>query len=345
MTRIERAFGILLLLSDGGMVTATALARRFEVSVRTIYRDVEMLSATGVPVYAERGAAGGYRLLEGYFLPPVAFSRDEIVAVLLGLALSRGLKVSPFAAELESAERKLVAVLPNRLRPLLGEVSRLIGFERAATDAFHPELPPPPDGGQKHDRHEAASVEIFLKAVLEGTRVRFAYRSPYRASGAAELIEAEPLGLLWDRDLWYLIGRKLGGVGAPRPGQRFWRADRVAGIEASTLRAAAVPGFDVRHHLDRRWLEAAMAQWARSSPVRIRMRRDQAERLRGDWYFRFAQFDTTAEDDIVMTYGEDNRAMVLELVRWLGPGAELLEPQAWRAALRDELRAMSGAYA
>src|SRR5271168_384107 len=85
MTRIERAFGILLLLSDGSSVTATTLARRFEVSVRTIYRDVEMLSASGVPVYAERGAGGGYRLHEGYFLPPVAFRRDEIVAILLGL--------------------------------------------------------------------------------------------------------------------------------------------------------------------------------------------------------------------------------------------------------------------
>jgi predicted DNA-binding transcriptional regulator YafY len=344
MTRIERAFGILLLLSDGGTVTATTLARRFEVSVRTIYRDVEMLSATGVPVYAERGAAGGYRLLEGYFLPPIAFSRDEIVAVLLGLALSRGLKVSPFTAELESAERKLVAVLPNRLRPLLREVSRLIGFERPATDAFHPEPPPSSDDGKRPARHEAASVEIFLKSVLEGTRIRFVYRSPYRSSGAAEPVEAEPLGLLWDRDLWYLIGRKLDGVSSTRPSQRFWRADRVSDIEASTFRAAAVPSFDVRHHLDRRWLGAAMAQWARSSPVRIRMRRHQAERLRGDWYFRFAQFDATAEDEFVMTYGEDNRTMVLELVRWLGHGAELLEPEAWRAALRDELRAMSDIY-
>jgi predicted DNA-binding transcriptional regulator YafY len=344
MTRIERAFGILLLLSDGSMATANALARRFEVSVRTIYRDVEMLSATGVPVYAERGAAGGYRLLEGYFLPPIAFSRDEIVAVLLGLALSRGLKVSPFTTELESAERKLVAVLPNRLRPLLGETRRLIGFERSAIDAFHPELPQPPDDREKPERREAISVEIFLKAVLEGTRVRFIYRSPYRKSGAAEAIEAEPLGLLWDRDLWYLIGRKLGGVGSPRPAQRFWRADRVADIEASTLRATATPGFDVRHHLDRQWLGEAMAHWARSSPVRIRMCRDQAERLRRDWYFRFAQFEPAGADAFIMTYGENNQAMVLELVRWLGPGAELLEPTVWRAALRDELHAMAEAY-
>lgn len=344
MTRIERAFGILLLLSDGSMVTATALARRFEVSVRTIYRDVEMLSASGVPVYAERGTNGGYRLIDNYFLPPVAFSRDEIVAVLLGVALARGLKVLPFAADLESAERKLVAVLPDRLRPLLRETRRLIGFERPAVDAFHPELPAPVRNGEQADTSEARTVEIFLKAVLDGTRVRFAYRSPYRSSGAADLIEAEPLGLLWDRDLWYLIGRKLGDVGI-RSGQRFWRADRITNVEASTLRASNTPGFDVRHHLDRTWLREAMSQWTRSSPVTIRMRRHQAERLLTDWYFRFARFDAAGPDEVVMTYGENNQSMVLELVRWLGPGAELLKPASWRAALSDELRAMSEAYA
>jgi predicted DNA-binding transcriptional regulator YafY len=342
MTRIERAFGILLLLSDGSTVTATALARRFEVSVRTIYRDVEMLSETGVPVYAERGAAGGYRLLEGYFLPPVAFSRDEVVAILLGLALASGLKVAPFAGALESVERKLVAVLPSRLRPLLREARRLVGFERAAIDAFHPELPLPPDGAA-NAVDQARAVETFLKGVLDGTLVRFAYRSPYRAGGAAAEVEAEPLGALWDRDLWYLVGRRRDRIDAvPRP--RFWRADRIAGIAGSTLRAPSAPAFDVRRHLDRAWLATAMAEWARSSPVRIRLQRRQAERLRLDWYFRFAQFQPAGPDAVVMTYGESDRAMVLELVRWLGPGAELLEPKAWRAQLKEELRAMAASY-
>jgi predicted DNA-binding transcriptional regulator YafY len=339
MTRIERGFAILLLLSDGSTVTASALARRFEVSVRTIYRDVEMLSATGVPVYAERGTSGGYRLLEGFFMPPVSFNRGETVAMLLSLAVARALKVPPFAAALESAERKLVAALPRHLRPLLAETRRLIGFERAATDAFHPELPAPASAAAD-DANEARAVETFLTAVLDGTRVRFAYRSPYRAGGAAAEIEAEPFGLLWDRDRWYLIGRPI-EAGA---GQRLWRADRVREIAGSTLRAGAAGRFDVRDHLDRRWLRDAMAQWARSSPVRIRMPRHQAERLAADWYFRFARFEPGGAGMTVMTYGENDRASVLELVRWLGPGAELLEPAAWRATLRDELRAMAKNY-
>jgi predicted DNA-binding transcriptional regulator YafY len=254
---------------------------------------------------------------------------------------------------LESAERKLVAALPRHLRPLLAETRRLIGFERAAADAFHPELPGPTGAVDATEAGEARIVEIFLNAVLDGTRVRFAYRSPYRQAGAAVSVEAAPLGLLWDRDRWYLIGKRLGA--APRPGikpgikpggdQRIWRADRVGDIEASTLPATAAPSFDVRQQLGRAWLRDAMAQWAQTSSVKIRLRRHQAERLATDWYFRFARFETAGEDAVMMTYGEDDEASVLELVRWLGPGAELLEPVAWRLRLRDELRAMAGIYA
>ena len=74
------------------------------------------------------------------------------------------------------------------------------------------------------------------------------------------------------------------------------------------------------------------------------MPRQQAERLAADWYFRFARFEPGGAGMTVMTYGENDRASVLELVRWLGPGAELLEPAAWRATLRDELSQMATAY-
>jgi predicted DNA-binding transcriptional regulator YafY len=339
MTRIERGFAILLMLSDGSTIAAAALARRFEVSVRTIYRDVEMLSATGVPIYAERGVLGGYRLLEGFFLPPVSFNRGETVAMLLSMALVRGLKVPPFAAALDSAERKLIAALPRHLRPLLAETRRLIGFERAAGDAFHAELPGPSGAPET----EARAVEIFLTAVLDGTRVRFTYRSPYRSGGAPADIDAEPMGLLWDRDRWYLIGRLVGAKQGA--GQRLWRADRVGDIETSTMRAAAAPSFDVRRQLGRAWLRDAMAQWARSSPVKIRLGRQQAERLATDWYFRFARFERVGAQEVVMTYGENDEAKVFDLVRWLGPGAELIEPAEWRARLRAELRKMAAAYA
>lgn len=333
MTRIERAFAILLILSGGGTVTAASLAARFEVSVRTIYRDVEMLSATGVPLYAERGAAGGYRLLDGYFLPPVAFTRDEAMAGLLALALAQGMKAPPFPTALEAAARKLAAALPPRLRPLARETERLVGFERAAGDLFHPE----PDAEDDTAGPAARAVETFLGAILDGVRVRLAYRSPYREGRSPEIM-AEPTGVIWDRDRWYLIGRREDGS------RRLWRADRVAEIAATGFRFRPDRSFDVRRHLGRAWLGEAMAQWTESSPVTIRMTPGQAARIRTDWLYRFAVF-TAEADRVLMTYGEVDPVRVAELVRWLGRGAELLAPAAWRPLIAAELSAMAAAHA
>ncbi|MBL8837854.1 MAG: WYL domain-containing protein [Alphaproteobacteria bacterium] len=335
MTRLDRALGILLLLGDGRPITAPALAARFEVSVRTIYRDVDLLSALGVPVYADRGATGGYRLHEGYFLPPVAFTRDEAASLLLALTLLQSLRATPLAAELETASRKLVGVLPKTLHPLLGETRRRFAFEAPPHDAFHPEFDGPLAGAAV-----ARVTDVFLKAVLDGVRVTLAYRTPYRArtGAAARERDVEPLGVLWDRDRWYLVGRPSDDR---RP--RMWRADRVATIAATRMRVAPDTAFDVRRFLGRDWLDGAIRQWAGEDPVRIRMRPDQAARLRADWYFAHAEFAKSEDGAVLMTIGE-SREHAFALLRWLGPGAELVAPETWRAELAAELAAMAARH-
>src|SRR5687768_16722034 len=105
MNRFDRALGILLHLRSGERCSAAALAARFEVSARTIYRDLDVLSALGVPVYAERGRGGGIRLMPGYFLPPITFSTEEAVSLVLAVTLLRGMAGRPFAGDLETAGR------------------------------------------------------------------------------------------------------------------------------------------------------------------------------------------------------------------------------------------------
>jgi len=118
MNRLDRALGILLLLRGGRAFSAAELSRRFEVSTRTIYRDVDMLCTLGVPIYAEMGRAGGFRLVEGYFLPPITFSVGEATSLLTGLALLGRLRVRPFSADLAAAGDKLLAEVAERLRGL-----------------------------------------------------------------------------------------------------------------------------------------------------------------------------------------------------------------------------------
>src|SRR3954471_22509384 len=82
MNRTDRLVGILLELQARGSVRAEDLARRFEVSVRTVYRDLDALGETGVPLVATPGK--GYQLMDGYFLPPLAFTAEEAALLVLG---------------------------------------------------------------------------------------------------------------------------------------------------------------------------------------------------------------------------------------------------------------------
>jgi predicted DNA-binding transcriptional regulator YafY len=345
MQRFDRILGILLFLRSTSSTSAIELARHFAVSTRTIYRDLETLSALGVPVYAERGRNGGVRLLPGYFLPPLMFTQQEVIALLLGLTLQKSLRTIPFPTERDMAEKKLLAALPEPLRSLLAKAEQLVGFEQTPGDIFHPEPgqhEPQVSArrtAEEADFQQSRMMSVFLQAILDGDLTRLHYASPYQAQ--PHWVLTEPLGLLWDRDHWYLAGRLAEQEEHP---MRLWRADRVLQINPRRSSAPMRHAFDVRELLGRNWLQSAMEQWRQLSPVKIRLSSTQAERLQEDWYYRHAHFEPTTEQQVIMTFGENNPTFVLELLRWLGPGAELLEPQAWREQVREELRQMLAFY-
>lgn len=335
MNRLDRALGILLLLRGGATLSAAALARHFEVSPRTIYRDVEALSAIGVPVYAEMGRNGGFRLSKGYFLPPIMFSRGEATALLVGIAMLRRLRATPFAADLETAARKVIAALPESFHTAITSAQRAIGFEAIPADPLHPERAAKLESPEASDPlQEAHVLSVFLQAIVDTTMVSLRYQPPDEYAERA--ITMSPRGLVWDRDRWYLVGTRPDRA----ENYRLWRADRVRSIKAETTPAQGNASFDIHTVLDRRWLDAAMAQWATEAPVTLALTRRQAEQLQTDWYYRHARFADLADGRVAMTFGEDDQAVVFTLLRWLGPGAQLLEPQAWRAAWRAELHAL-----
>ncbi len=184
--RASRLLSILMALQARGRATAQALADECEVSVRTIYRDVDALSAAGVPVYADRGAEGGYRLLDGWRTRLNGLTTSEAEALFLsglsGPAAALGLQGAMAAAQL-----KLAAALPPELRD---------AAERMRT-RFHLDAP-----GWFHGPEEPDHLQRLACAVWEQRMVEVRYRSWKRETER----RVGPLGIVLKSGAWYLVG-------------------------------------------------------------------------------------------------------------------------------------------
>ena len=124
MRPADRLFQIVLKLGRGRVVTARVLAEQFEVSERTIYRDVQDLMASGVPIEGEAGV--GYCLRSGYHVPPMMFDEDELQALVFGADVAKTWGDSLMAEAAERILAKIDAVLPERLRPRLNSQALIV---------------------------------------------------------------------------------------------------------------------------------------------------------------------------------------------------------------------------
>ncbi|MEU6083264.1 WYL domain-containing protein [Streptomyces sp. NPDC047108] len=185
--RADRLLSLLLLLQNRGRMTAPELARELEVSVRTVYRDVEALSASGVPVHADRGPAGGFRLMEGYRTRLTGLTDAEAGALFLvgtpGPARDLGL-----GAVLATARLKLQAALPAGL----AERTRRI------EDRFHLDAP-----GWFRDAEPVPFLGDVAHAVWDQRVLHVHYR---RWSGEVHR-ELHPLGVVLKSGIWYVVAR------------------------------------------------------------------------------------------------------------------------------------------
>ncbi|UNO40395.1 WYL domain-containing protein [Streptomyces sp. MST-110588] len=239
----DRLLSILLLLQTRGRVPAAELAERLEVSPRTIYRDVEALSAAGVPVYAERGRHGGIALLPGFRTDVTGLTTDESRALFVLAA--RGAHAALGLDEaLGSALRKVMAALPAPHRPAAELTSRRILVD--------------PDRWMARPR-PAVDLDTLHTAVFADRRLRIRYR--HSGEPRPRTYTVDPYGLVAKAGTWYLVADRRG-----RP--RLFRADRVS--------AATVTDAPVRRRegveLADAWRELRREVEERPTPLRVRAR-------------------------------------------------------------------------
>ncbi|MER5325551.1 helix-turn-helix transcriptional regulator [Streptosporangium roseum] len=223
---VTRVLALLEILQAGPGLTGPELAARLEVDERTVRRYAVKLSELGVPVEAERGRHGGYRLLPGYKLPPLMLTDDEAAAVVLGLLAGRrtGLAVGETATE--SALAKIQRVLPQVLRERVAAVSATLEHTRAPAPASTP---------------KAGPLLALADAARHRQTVRLAYRSWRGESSERDL---DPYGIVFHSGRWYAAGFDHGSGEV-----RTFRVDRVAGA-VRTGRSFDDPGdFDAVAHV------------------------------------------------------------------------------------------------
>lgn len=219
--RASRLVALLLHLQNRGRMTAAELASALEVSPRTIYRDLEALSAAGVPIWAERGPGGGIQLIEGYRTRLTGLTAEEAEAVMLaglpGPAAELGL-----GTVLAAAELKVLAALPPELR---GRAARI----RAR---FHLDAP-----GWFRSGTTLPHLATIAEATWDDLRLRIRYRR------GGEVVERtiEPLGLVLKSGIWYLVARRDGLF-------RTYRVSRIEAVEATAERFERPPDFDLAAH-------------------------------------------------------------------------------------------------
>jgi len=319
----SRLLSILMLLQARGLMSAKALAAEFEVSERTIHRDIDQLSAAGVPVYAERGRSGGFRLLDGYRTRLTGLTEPEAEALFLaglpGPAAQLGL-----ADLLSTARLKLMAALPAHVQP---------NVERIAA-RFH--LDP---AGWFRGEDSLASLKPVAQAVWSGHYLKL----DYRPAGEAEPYPRRlgPLGLVLKGGVWYLVAQS----------GKATRTYRIANITEAEITSEAFTrpaSFDLSEY----WRQASSAYESGLYRGRVEVRVSTLgvsllEQL-GPQVAEAAALTASAPDHEgwvrCVVPIESIRSGVRELLR-LGQEVEVVGPKALREAMISTLAAMSRLHA
>jgi predicted DNA-binding transcriptional regulator YafY len=318
--RASRLVSMLLLLQARGRLTAEQLAGELEVSVRTVYRDLEALSGAGVPVYAEPGRNGGFQLIDGYRTRLTGLTTKEAEA-LFAAGVPGPVGDLGLGTVLGAARLKLLAALPEDLA------------ERAslAAQRFHVDAP----GWFRTSRREP-HLATLAAAVWDDRRVDVLYRHPGDEPPAPRTLD--PLGLVCKAGTWYLVARRDAEL-------RTYRVSRVVELTVGDERFERPTDFD----LARFWSDAvaefeatmpSVEVVADAEPEAVGLLED-AIRDGGGAILELTDLVDgrtrcrVAFESLDEAFGD--------LVR-LGAGVEVLEPVTLRSRLAETARATASVY-
>ncbi|WP_420388201.1 helix-turn-helix transcriptional regulator [Roseivirga sp.] len=208
MNRIDRLTAMLIQLQTKKLITAQEIADRFEISLRTVYRDMRALEEAGVPIGAEAGK--GYFIMDGYYLPPVMFSEEEANALVLGAKLIEGQTDASIKKHFSEAMMKIKSVLKTAQKEGLEKLEDTIQVSQ-------PVIP----SDENFPNNFIATIQ---KALIEKRVLQFKYFSNYRGDMTERAVE--PMGLIYYGNSWHLLAWC-----RMRKDHRDFRVDRLVKLE------------------------------------------------------------------------------------------------------------------
>ncbi|WP_280265477.1 helix-turn-helix transcriptional regulator [Nocardia wallacei] len=319
--RADRLVSLVLLLRRHGRMSAATLARELEVSTRTVLRDIEALSAAGVPVYAERGRHGGFALLPGFRTELTGLNHDEALALLVAGSRS-GAQAFGLGAALASAMRKVVDALPEGSRDTAAGAA-----QRLLVDPEIDLLSRPLAAEQLPD----TLVREVRRAVFAGHRLRIHYAAVDRTPVWRTV---DPIGLVTVRGQGYLLATRSGA-------DRTYRLSRILAAEALPEPAQRPDRVD----LDRAWQERSIRFRTGGDQVTVLVRVHPARREELVGTALTVRAEEPDADDwrrLEVTFQDVRHA---EWAIWqLATDAEALAPQWLRDSLRGRAEAIAHRY-
>jgi predicted DNA-binding transcriptional regulator YafY len=322
--RADRLVSLVLLLRQRGRLSAATLAHELEVSPRTVLRDIEALSAAGVPVYAERGRHGGFALLPGFRTELTGLNHDEVLALLVA-GSRRGAQAFGLGSALASAMLKVVDALPESYRATAADAAERFLID-PETDLLSRRL--------VADKVPDTIVAEVRRAVFAGHKLRIHYAA---MDQPPKWRTVDPIGLVTVRDQGYLLATRSGE-------DRTYRLSRVLAAQELAEPAERPDRVD----LDRAWRERSAQFRSGGDRVTVLLRVDPARRedLVSTALAVGANEADEADADgwlrMEVTFQDSRHA---EWALWqLATNAEALAPQWLRTSLRDRAAAIATRY-
>jgi len=315
MNRVDRLMAIVVRLQGRRVVRADEIAAHFEISVRTVYRDIAALGEAGIPILAEPGV--GYALAKGYHLPPVMFTTEEASALFLGGKLVDHLTDASLRKQMESALLKIRSVLPRDRQDYLDRLER-------STEVVSLGRTPLP-------RLSGEALIPIQRGLAERRVLALAYQGAQRRELTRR--QVEPLGLVYYGDHWHLIA-----YCRLRRDVRDFRTDRICQIQLRDELYSGHGDFSLK-----RYLEAA-AHDGKFEAAQVKFSLETMERVRREWACRLVQ-EKPEGDSVLVTLLAYSLEWLADWVFSFGSSAEVLAPERLKVLVAFEAEKVAAKYA